>query len=435
MYHEGLAAVVLLNSRWEPTMSEFATQNSNDRTFDLVPDLGSSDRYRATLSSVGESAFAISGEARAIGETIDALNRAFAGLTGEGGSDTFGGFGLLGLPIMATWAAIKKTAEQYVGHQTGQSLSEWMAFVDAASDQFNRYVATLDSLQAFTGSRADAPTDALDATVRADLQKFDDVRHATQAWKVILNQVAKIGQLVDAFLAARDNAASDDVAKSSEGRPWAKIQDRVSEAVTQGSLGSVDFREWLFKPLVDLNDQVQALPSAIDRISDEVSLLEVKLELAATQLNALAGEITDDEVRIVQLRVAGSVLLPGLISQINTAEAILTKARQHAERLDELSTGGEITQDIYERLRARYTDDVDAAADKVTRLRADLKAWQTDGPAAVAGGTAWLDDRIKLIEGREMVEGGDQFAGRLALLNAERRQLARIAGYLEANTS
>ena len=408
--------------------SQAATEAS-----DLGPDAPPEDRYRITLDGIGHSAAVISTEARSVASTVDALNEAFAGITGDGNRESFGGFGLIGLPILATWTAVKKAAEQYVGQRTGQSLKDWMAFVEAASAQFDHYVSVLDDLQVFATGRVTGTSTALDP---GDRDRLRDVRHTTVAWKAILGQVSQIGQLVDAILAARtpEEPVVDEPPPDNRSKWASKLQDKVTEAVSQTNLGTAELREWLFRPLVDLRDQVQDLPAAVTRLGDEVTMLEVKLELAIAQLEAGDGSLTDDDLAIMRLRVAGTVLLPGLMAELDQAERARAGVNRHQDRLDQLHTTGEIGDPVHERLAQRYRAELEAVDDRLRALNDELKAWSTEGPQALVGALRWIDGELDLLRGRRLVEEDDAIDRRLDLLETERVRLVSVQQFLQDRT-
>lgn len=407
--------------------------NSESEVPDLLPTLSPEERYRVTLDGVGHSAGLISVEARSVAETIDALNDAFTGVAGDGSRESFGGFGLIGLPLMATWAALKKAAEQYVGQRTGQSLRDWVSFVEAASTQFEHYVSVLDSLQGFASGRAgtDSPT-----MVASDRDRLSDVRHTTQAWKAILGQVSQIGQLVDAILAAQvaEEPIVDELVADNRPKWASKIQDKMTEAVSQSNLGTAELREWLFRPLVELRDQVQELPAAVTWLGEEVAMLEVKLELAIAQLDARSGSITHDDVDIMQLRVAGTVLLPGLMAELDGVETDLAKIQEHRSDLAELHSAGQVGDDVNDRLDQMYAENLATVNDDLLQLTDDVAAWRTEGPRAVADTLSWIDAELDLLRGRRLVEGNDGIAQRITLLEAERRRLVSVRRFLDDHT-
>jgi len=398
-----------------------------------VADLSPEARYRVTLTSVGYSATTISDDAASVTETIDAVNDAFSTVSGDGSGSNLFGFGILGLPIMATWVAMKKAAEQYVGQRTGQSLKDWMTFVDAASEQFDHYVTVLDSLQRFIAAQSSVAEPGESWPVdSSDEEQLLDVRQATQAWKVILKRVSQLSQLVDAVLAAQTESPIDSTETSEGKSKWTSmLQDKVSDAVSQGNFGNAELREWLLRPLVDLRDQIQDLPGAVDRLAEEVSVLEVKLELAVAQLQALRGTIAEDDVELMELRVAGTVLLPDLISELNRAESELEEIESHREKLSDLHSDGKISDVVRERLDAVYAKDRASAVGKLARLNSDVSRWQTDGSKAIADGLSWVDGEVDFLDARQKVESDDGISQRITLLKAERRRLGAVREFLE----
>lgn len=411
-------------------MAAHTPSNRPAKSIDLRPDLNARERYRVTLQGIGDSAGIIATEARAVAQTIDALNDAFAGIAGEGNRENFGGFGLIGLPLMATWAAIKKAAEQYVGQHTGQSLRDWMNFVDAASDQFDEYITVLEALRAFVVAGSGVESSTMDD---ADGDRLRDVRHATQGWKVILGRISEVGQLVDAILAAQvqEESAADEPAADSRPKWASKLQDKVTEAVSQTSLGTAELREWLFRPLVDLRHQVQELPAAVTRLGEEVAMLEVQLELAIAQLEAQSGAITADDVEIMQLRVAGTVLLPGLMTELERVECRRLETERRRFRVDELHAAGEIGDEVRDQLEELYASDLKLIDEKHSGLADDLAAWRTDGPGAVAACLSWMDTELELLRGRRLVEGQGHLDQRIDLLETEHRRLRSVQRFLD----
>ncbi len=408
------------------------TPSNPPETPELRPDMTPAERYRVTLDGIGHSAGLIASEARSVGQTIDALNEAFAGVIGDGDRESFGGFGLIGLPLMATWAAIKKAAEQYVGQRTGQSLKDWMTFVEAASEQFDEYILVLESLQRFAVARDEAETRETD---HGDRERLSDVRHTTQAWKVILDRVARIGHLVDAMLAAQtaEETVVEDPAPDNRSKWASKLQDKVTEAVSQTSLGTAELREWLFRPLVELRDQVQELPAAVARLGEEVAMLEVKLELAIAQLEVRSGTITDDDVGVMQLRVAGTVLLPGLIAELERVEGEREERQRHRTRLQELHAAGEIGDAVRDRLDETYAAELDLVDRQLAGLTDQMAAWRTEGPDAIAACLSWIDAELELLRGRRLVEQEEHIEDRIELLETERRRLVSVQQFLDGS--
>ena len=90
---------------------------------------------------------------------------------------------------------------------------------------------------------------------------------------------------------------------------------------------SSDLREWVMRPFLDVRDQVRQLPAQVARLAQEVGLLELFLELETAELRSLAGHLTPTRRRIVQLRVAASVLLPELVHDLGLARSTVADRR------------------------------------------------------------------------------------------------------------
>ncbi len=393
------------------------------------------EQYARTVTSIGDSADAVAAKARSIGQTMDALSDAFTLITGDDEKQSLGALGLAGVPLMATWRAIRSAAEQLVGQRTGQPLSEWTDFVDAASDRFDAYGRTLDQLGIWARAQG---SDAGDPATEAHLTMLADVRVETQAWKVLLGQVARISSLVDAVLDSRAaEGAEREPVKSGKG--WRDgLKDLVPPSVmeTVTSVGTADIRDWLFRPLLDLRSQVEQLPAAVGDLTEEVSMLEVKLELASAQARVSLGELVDGDVDIIELRVAGTVLMPSLMSRFSDARAEVERHGGHLARLDELRGAGSVDPQIESRLRSRYTEKLAAAESRLGGIEQELTAWRSNGPALVERAGAWIDAELDCLRLRSSIEGDDDLVGRMltgreVILEVERRRLADVARFLE----
>ncbi len=331
------------------------------------------EQYAQTVTSIGHSADLVAARARSIGQTMDALSDAFTLITGDDERQSLGALGLAGVPLMATWRAIRSAAEQLVGQRTGQPLSEWTEFVDVASDQFDAYGQTLDRVSEWT--RSHSAGDGRPPT-EEHLTILSDVRVETQAWKVLLGQVARISSLVDAVLESRNTeTAEPEPAKTARG--WRDgLKDLVPPGVmeTMASVGTTDIRDWLFRPLLDLRDQVERLPASVTELTEEVSILEVKLDLAVAQARASLGQLMDGDVDIIELRVAGTVLVPSLMTRLSDARTDVENRRRHVSRLDELRDGGTLDEEIESRLRARYRQELATAEQHLAGVEHELAA-------------------------------------------------------------
>ncbi len=155
--------------------------------------------------------------------------------------------------------------------------------------------------------------------------------------------------------------------------------------------------------------------------------------MAIAQLEVRSGTITDDDVGVMQLRVAGTVLLPGLIAELERVEGEREERQRHRTRLQELHAAGEIGDAVRDRLDETYAAELDLVDRQLAGLTDQMAAWRTEGPDAIAACLSWIDAELELLRGRRLVEQEEHIEDRIELLETERRRLVSVQQFLDGS--
>lgn len=383
----------------------------------------------------------VQSDCKEVAETLEALEAALGVVThgggpSGGGGQSLAGFGLIGLPIAGALRAVKVLASQYVKQQTGVPLSTWTDFVTSASTEFQGYLAELDRVSDLAEKQRQTREGVIDATrVRKDLKVLDDIRWRTAAWKAVLGRVAQLGQVVDAILQVDLGAVEPESAETD--RPDAPsgfsgtLQRRLKDVQHRTTDRSGDLREWVLHPFLEVRDKARLLPGQVARLSHEVGQLELFLELEMAELRSLAGQVPAEEARIVQLRVAASVLLPELVHDLGEARAQVQAIEGYQRRLDAARTEGTVGALAHERLTHEYHRELEEARSRLSELEARAGQWRREGPEILQACVEWTSAELDVLAARRLAEEGDKSAERRALLERERDRLGEARALLD----
>ena len=386
---------------------------------------------------------AVQSDCREVAETLEALEDALAVVThggggGQGGTggQALAGFGLIGLPIAGAMRAVKALASQYVKQQTGVPLGTWTEFVTSAASGFQSYLADLERVSDLAEKQRQSGDGIIDATrIRKDLKVLDDIRWRTTAWKAVLGRVAQLGQVVDAILQV--DLSSMEGESGEADRPEAPsgfsstLQRRLKDVQHRTTDRSGDLREWVMRPFLDVRDKVRLLPNQVAHLSREVGLLELFLELEQAELRSLAGQVPAADARIVQLRVAASVLLPELVHDLAEARAGVQAVEAYQRRLDTAHAEGSVGVLAHERLTAEYHHALTEARSRLAELEAQAARWRHEGAAILQACTDWTTVELDVLAARRVAEQADRDDVRRPLLERERDRLGEARTLLD----
>ena len=384
---------------------------------------------------------AVQTDCREVAETLTALEDALTVVThggsqGGGGGQALAGFGLISLPIAGAMRAVKALASQYVKQQTGVPLSTWTEFVTSASTEFQSYLADLERVSNLAEKQRQSGDGEVDATrIRKDLKVLDDIRWRTTAWKTVLGRVAQLGQVVDAILQV--DLSSVEGEPSENDRPEAPsgfsstLQRRLKDVQHRTTDRSGDLREWVMRPFLDVRDRVRLLPTQVTHLSHEVGLLELFLELELAELRSLAGQVPAEDARIVQLRVAASVLLPELVHDLGEARSRVNAVEAYQRRLDQAGAEGSVGAQAHERLSAEYREELMEARGHLSELESRSGVWRREGAEILQACIDWTTVELEVLAARQVAELTDRGAERRALLERERHRLGEARALLD----
>ena len=385
---------------------------------------------------------AVQSDCREVAETLAALEDAMTVVThggagqGVGGGQALAGFGLIGLPIAGAVRAVKALASQYVKQQTGVPLATWTEFVTSASTEFQSYLSELERVTDLAEKQRQSRDGEVDATrIRKDLKVLDDIRWRTRAWKTVLGRVAQLGQVVDAILQV--DLATVEPESGEADRPEASsgfsstLQRRLKDVQHRTTDRSGDLREWVMRPFLDVRDKVRLLPNQVSRLSDEVGLLELFLELELAELRSLAGQVSVEDARIVQQRVAASVLLPELVHDLAEARTKVQVVDDYQRRLDEAHAQGSVGAPAHERLSVEYDHEVVKARGQLAELESQAARWRREGAAILQACIDWTTVELDILAARRVAEQADREPDRRILLERERQRLGEARTLLD----
>ena len=401
--------------------------------------VGSIEAVRGTFAAIDNTVGIVTADCRTVAGTLSDLNDALGTISQGGGvSQQWGGFGLIGLPIMGAIKAVKGVAGQYVKQQTGTPLAAWTELVANSTAQVEAYLSglgTVTDLARRYSATAGAEVDPRQAG--EDEEVLRAVRWQTQAWKQVLGRVAQLGRLVDAILAADVGEEPEPAEQPAAAPPRlagfsGSVQRRIKEVQGRTTERSGDLRQWVLQPFVDLHDRVRQLPALTDRLASEVALLEVLLELEIVELRVCQGEIPPAQARIARLRVAASALLPELARRLADARRSAADYATYLDRLDRGRQAGEVTEQAYAVLAEEYRQGLQQVRAHLAALEAEADRWRRDGPGLLQACGKWVTVELSVVAARRLAEQRQATDDRAELLLRERARLAEAGRLLAA---
>jgi len=401
--------------------------------------VGSIEAVRGTFAAIDNTVGTVTADCRTVAGTLSDLNDALGTISQGGGvSQQWGGFGLIGLPIMGAIKAVKGVAGQYVKQQTGTPLAAWTELVANSTAQVEAYLSglgTVTDLARRYSATAGAEVDPRQAG--EDEEVLRAVRWQTQAWKQVLGRVAQLGRLVDAILAADVGEEPEPAEQPAAAPPRlagfsGSVQRRIKEVQGRTTERSGDLRQWVLQPFVDLHDRVRQLPALTDRLASEVALLEVLLELEIVELRVCQGEIPPAQARIARLRVAASALLPELARRLADARRSAADYATYLDRLDRGRQAGEVTEQAYAVLAEEYRQGLQQVRAHLAALEAEADRWRRDGPGLLQACGKWVTVELSVVAARRLAEQRQATDDRAELLLRERARLAEAGRLLAA---
>jgi len=393
------------------------------------------EAVRGTFAAIDRTVDMVAADCRTVDQTLSALNEALGTISQNTGvSQQWGGFGIIGLPIMGAIKAVKGVAGQYVRQQTGTPLATWTELVANSTAQVEAYLsglATVAELAQRYSASAETDVDARQAGEDEEILRA--IRWQTQAWKQILGRVAQLGRLVDAILAAdvgEEPEPSDEAVPAKLSGFSSSVQRRLKEVQSRTTERSGDLRQWVLQPFVDLRDRVQQLPSLTEQLAREVALLEILLELEIAELRVCQGEIPPAQAKVVRLRVAASALLPELAGRLADTRRKAADYGTYLDRLERAHGAGEIAAPAYALLAEEYRRGLDGTRAQLAALEAEADRWRRDGPALLRSCMEWVTLELSVVAARRLAEQRQVTDDRAGLLLRERDRLAEAGRLL-----
>lgn len=377
------------------------------------------------LVAMKRSVDAISADCRAVAETLHLLDDTLQVLSpGSGQGQEWGGFGVMGLPIVAAARAMRGVAGQHVRQRTGVSLDDWTDLVSDSSARFEAYMSQLDMVAVLSERyQASTKTEIDREQARHDEEVLLDLRWKTQAWKLILSHVAQLGQVVEALLQVNVGDGSEQSESERSSGFSSSVQGWLKDAQSRTVDRSSAVGEWVLRPLVEARDRVRELPRQVERLSHEVTLLEVLLELEIAEIRACLGEISPTEASLVGLRVAVGIILPEFVQDLTDARQRVESYETYLDRLDGAHSTGDVDDRAYSILSEEYRTGLDGSRSRLDALEAQAEVWRRDAAFALDACAAWADLQLDVLAARKVVEPDIVGADQAALLQRERERL------------
>ena len=132
------------------------------------------------------------------------------------------------------------------------------------------------------------------------------------------------------------------------------MQRRIKDVQTRATEKSDDVRQWILQPFVALRDRAVRLPGQTQRLSRQISLLEVLIELQVAELDVSLGAVPAVQARMVRLRVVANVVLPELARKLAEARLSVAEFDGYLQRLEAGHGAGAVRDDAYAALHAEY---------------------------------------------------------------------------------
>ncbi len=417
-------------------VNEDALVHSGIEQTDL-PAVSSIDAVQATFDVMTRTVEEVEADCRSITETLESLGQALEMFSGSAGmGQEFGGFGALALPLLGALKTAKSVAGQYVKQQTGHALSDWTDFVTSSHQHFEDYLSQLHTV-AVLARRGGLELDA--EQMMEDRAVLVDTKWKTQAWKQILGRVAELGGVVDGILRVELPGTADapgwdgaDDARSPVSGLSGVMQRRIKDVQTRATEKSDGVRQWILQPFVALRDRAIRLPGQTQRLSHQISLLEVLIELQVAELDVALGAVPAVQARMVRLRVVANVVLPELARKLAEARLSVAEFDGYLQRLEAGHGAGAISDDAYAALHAEYQQAATRAEATVETLEQQADVWRREGPAVIGACDAWMQLELAIAAARRYVQQAEASAGSDALLRRERERLEEVRVFMAA---
>ena len=297
----------------------------------------------------------VAADCRTVDQTLSALNEALGTISQSTGvSQQWGGFGLIGLPIMGAIKAVKGVAGQYVRQQTGTPLATWTELVANSTAQVEAYLSGLGNggraRAALLGVGRDGRRREAGGRGRGD-PAGDPLADAGVEAGPRSGRAARSAGGRDPGGRHRRGAGAVGARPSRPSCPGSpsSVQRRIKEVQSRTTERSGDLRQWVLQPFVDLHDRVRQLPSLTEQLAREVALLEILLELEIAELRVCQGEIPPAQAKVVRLRVAASALLPELAGRLADTRRKAADYGTYLDRLERAHGAGEVAEPAYAR--------------------------------------------------------------------------------------
>jgi hypothetical protein len=385
---------------------------------------------KIAFTAIKETVGLVGEDCRAVSETLDSLGDALGMLTeSESPDGGLSGASLASLPMLAAIRAAKAIAGRYVAQQTGTPLDTWTDLVTESSAQFEAYLAQLETVDGIAQRYRSAAHDP--EQIEEDLEVLEQTQWQTRAWKQILGQVARLGQLVDAILHAQhhDDTAPPEATSRASGLS-ASFQRRIQDVQTRTADKTGDLREWVLQPFVEIRDRVRELPTQTQRLSDQIENLEILLDLQVATIRACAGEISQAAARVVGIRVAAAVVLPDLVRRLRAARRTIVRFESYLARLN--AARANVGERVYAVMDDEYRAGLQAGRAELDALEAQAQTWRAGGPAVLAACADWMAVELDVLAARALIEQQEPPGDRRRLLERERRRLDEARGLLAA---
>lgn len=393
------------------------------------------DSATMTFAAMRRAADLIGDDCRVVADTLETVGDALSALTeSEGSTAGLAGVSLVGLPMIAAARAAKMVAAQYVRQQTGVPLDNWVELVTNAAAQFETYLAQLGTVSQIGRRYNSVDHVDLDPThIQEDLDVLQRTQWQTQAWKQILERIAKLGTLVDAILQADlpDEAEPTDLAAAPRTAGLsASLHKRIKDVQARTTDRTGDLRQWVLQPFVEVRDKVRALPAQTQRLAAEVVTLEVLLDLEIATIRACSGEISPEARRVIGVRVAANVILPDLATRLAEAKSNAAKYESYLIRLDESRAHGVVNERVREVLNTEYRNALVHYRAELDTLEGHATLWRAHGPTVLAAASDWIDVELDVLAARTLVERREPPRERRVLLERERQRLDEATALL-----
>jgi len=376
----------------------------------------SANTIKATFNEIISSTEIIKKDVQSLLVTLEAVDRildVFTNSTNLGSQ--FRSINPITWSIPATAKLVLDIISDYVSQKTGLSFTDWISFIDSILNKFTDYTKQLDkipSLASKYNSYSPENQKKIDTEYTQDELELLSIKLETGVWKNYIEQASKLSAVLDAVLDAQQETEAKVAAQSevSDGvgsdfkKIWSSITDQA-DSVTNHGVRDLQRQviKWFFSSVYDLRNKTKNFNKQIKDLLPKMSSLENLLELEIAQIQACSGKIKEKQVKLLEGRVAATIIIPQLIENIEKHKKDIFDCNSYLGKLRAELENNNINDQTYDLLSLEYKTTLDDSTRLLEQVSAQADVWKQEGVTLIRYGIEWANKELEVIKARRLV--------------------------------